>query len=273
MLVKPKIPLLPLVGGAVVVAVGVALLMNAWTSGGPARSPAATGRDGHDHVHLLAALYDINDPAQVLVVPASEAPRVTMHLEQTPDGAMQARLELANFAVAGADAGTANVPGRGHAHLYVDGEYVRDFAGVTEALPPLRPGNHEITVGLNSIDHRAFAADGRIVGDRIVLRVPDVSRRAPLAVPRVFAIDLKGGRAAGENTLRVRQNETIRLQWTSDVPITVHLEGYDIEALVAPQSPASMLFVADLPGRFPVEEHGAAGAHGRGALYYLEVYP
>lgn len=271
MAVKPKVPLLPLVGGAVVVAVAVALLMNAWTSAGPASAPAAG--DGHDHVHVLAAMYDINDPAQVLVVPASEAPHVAMHLEQTPDGAVRARLVLANFAIAGTDAGTTNMPGRGHAHLYIDGAYVSDFGGLTETLPPLSPGNHEITVGLNAIDHRAFASGGRIVGDRIVLRVPDVRRRSPIGTPRTFAIDLKGGRVAGESTLRVKQNETIRLQWTSDAPISVHLEGYDIEALVAPQSPVSVLFVADAPGRFPVEEHGEGGAHGRGALFYLEVYP
>ena len=268
---KPKLPLLPLVGGAVVVAVGVSLLMNAWTAG-VSGGPAVTG-DGHTHEHVLTSFYDINDPAQVLIVPAAAAPRVTMHLTQGADATWSARIDLANFAFAGPDAGADHVPGKGHAHLYVDGAYVGDFTGAAQTLPVLPPGNHEITVGLNSIDHRALAADGRIVGDRVALRVPDARRRTALGAEKVFAIDLKGGRVVGENTLRIKQNDTIRLQWTADAPISVHLEGYDIEAQVTPQSPVSMLFVADAPGRFPVEEHGAGGAHGRAALYYLEVYP
>jgi hypothetical protein len=270
---KPKLPLLPLAGGAVVVAVGVSLLMNAWTAGVSDRQRADGAiADGHTHEHALTAFYDINDPAQVLLVPAAEAPNVTMHLTQA-DGAWTVRLDLVNFAFAGTDAGTEHVPGKGHAHLYIDGAYVSEFTSGAQTLPALTPGNHEVMVGLNSIDHRAFATEGRVVGDRIVVRVPDPRRRASVGAATSFAIDLKGGRVAGENTVRVKQNETIRLQWTSDAPIVLHLEGYDIEAQVTAQTPVSMLFVADAAGRFPVEEHGQGGAHGRGALYYVEVYP
>lgn len=41
---------------------------------------------------------------------------------------------------------------------------------------------------------------------------------------------------------------------------------------VSPRSPA-VLLVADLPGRFPVEQHSIGSAHGRGAVLYLEVCP
>lgn len=268
MTAPPKLPLLPIAGGAVVLAVAVSLLMNAWTAQTP--GPDA---EGHTHDHVLAAFYDINDPAQVLVLPAIEAPSVTMNLTQAADGALAIRLALTNFAFAGPNAGADHVPGKGHAHLYVDGAYVTEFTSTEQVLPAMPAGNHEFTVGLNSVDHRAFASEGRIVGDRVVVRIPDSRRRSPIGAAKTFHVELKGGRLVGDNTLRVRQNETVRLQFTTDAPVSLHLEGYDLEAQLTPQSPVSLLFAADAAGRFPVEEHNEAGGHGRGALLYVEVYP
>ena len=90
---------------------------------------------------------------------------------------------------------------------------------------------------------------------------------------KVIEIRLVDGRtSADRNTLRISKGDKVELRWTSDRPILLHLHGYDIETTVAPQSPASMAFTANIAGRFPVSEHRRGGGHAR-AVLYLEVHP
>jgi hypothetical protein len=81
----------------------------------------------------------------------------------------------------------------------------------------------------------------------------------------------------GMRLVRVKQGDTVKLRWTSDRPMVLHLHGYDIERKVEPGSVAEMSFVARATGRFPVEEHkpNAKGghAHGEAALVHIEVLP
>lgn len=72
------------------------------------------------------------------------------------------------------------------------------------------------------------------------------------------------------DTIRVKQGDDLELHWSSDKPVDLHLHGYDIEARISPQAPATMSFKANIPGRFPIEAHGS-GSHR--AIVYLEVYP
>jgi hypothetical protein len=90
---------------------------------------------------------------------------------------------------------------------------------------------------------------------------------------KAFEIRLVDGRAAADrNTLRIGKGDKVELRWTSDRPILLHLHGYDIDTTVAPQSPATMAFTANIAGRFPVSEHRHGGGHAR-AVLYLEVHP
>jgi hypothetical protein len=78
--------------------------------------------------------------------------------------------------------------------------------------------------------------------------------------------------------IRVKQGDAVKLRWTSDRPIVVHLHGYDIETKVAPGAVAEMAFTARATGRFPIEEHkpnakGGGNAHGEAPLARIEVYP
>lgn len=77
--------------------------------------------------------------------------------------------------------------------------------------------------------------------------------------------------------IRVKQGDAVRLRWTSDRTIVLHLHGYDIEKKVEPGKVAEMTFEARATGRFPVEEHGtdAKGghAHGHAPLVRIEVLP
>ena len=72
--------------------------------------------------------------------------------------------------------------------------------------------------------------------------------------------------------MRVHQGDAVKLRWTTDRPLILHLHGYDIEKRVAPGPPIEMNFTARATGRFPVHAHVAGGAHDE-ALAVIEVYP
>ena len=77
--------------------------------------------------------------------------------------------------------------------------------------------------------------------------------------------------------IRVKQGDSVKLRWTTDRPIMLHLHGYDIEKKVEPGTVSEMTFQAHATGRFPVEEHkpNAQGSHGHGEapLARIEVLP
>jgi hypothetical protein len=75
--------------------------------------------------------------------------------------------------------------------------------------------------------------------------------------------------------VRVKQGDIVKLRWTTDQPIVLHLHGYDIEMKIGPGTVGVMDFAARATGRFPVEVHGSAGghSHGEAPLVRIEVYP
>jgi hypothetical protein len=92
-----------------------------------------------------------------------------------------------------------------------------------------------------------------------------------------FDLRIEKGRVAQNmRSIRVKQGDGVKLRWTSDRPIVLHLHGYDIETKVEPGSVAEMGFVARATGRFSVEEHkpDAKGGHAHGeALVRIDVLP
>ena len=94
----------------------------------------------------------------------------------------------------------------------------------------------------------------------------------------VFDLRIEGGRVPQSmRVIRIRQGDAVRLRWTTDRPILLHLHGYDIETKVEPGTVAEMAFVAHATGRFSVEEHKpkAQGghSHGEASLVRFEVRP
>src|SRR5262249_20580066 len=92
-----------------------------------------------------------------------------------------------------------------------------------------------------------------------------------------FDVRIAGGVVPANMALiRVRQGDKVRLRFTSDRSITVHLHGYDIERRIEPGAVVELAFTARATGRFPVEEHrqGAQGhSHADAPLIRIEVYP
>lgn len=92
-----------------------------------------------------------------------------------------------------------------------------------------------------------------------------------------FDLRIEGGRVVpGQRLVRIRQGDSVRLRWTSDRAMVLHLHGYDIEVKVGPGAVAEMAFHARAAGRFTVEEHkpDARGGHSHGEpLVRIEVRP
>jgi hypothetical protein len=92
-----------------------------------------------------------------------------------------------------------------------------------------------------------------------------------------FELRVQDGRVpANMRLIRVRQDDVVRLRWSSNRPIALHLHGYDIEQKVEAGVTAEMRFTAKATGRFSVEEHkpakSGASAHGE-PIVRIEVYP
>jgi len=92
-----------------------------------------------------------------------------------------------------------------------------------------------------------------------------------------FALRVDKGRVpANMQLVRVKQGDVVKLQWSTDRRMNLHLHGYDIEKTIEPGAVTEMTFTARATGRFPIAPHipQATGGHGHGdALVTIEVYP
>jgi hypothetical protein len=99
------------------------------------------------------------------------------------------------------------------------------------------------------------------------------------AAELVFDIRIEHGRVPDTmHLMRVHQGDAVKLRWTSDRPLVLHLHGYDLEQRVAADAVAELKFTASATGRFPIEIHApGAGArshvHDDAPLAIIEVYP
>ena len=99
----------------------------------------------------------------------------------------------------------------------------------------------------------------------------DKARAAELA----FDIKVEQGRAdEAMRLIRVKQGDLVKLRWTTDRPMLLHLHGYDIEKRIVPGAPAELAFTAYAAGRFPIHVHAPDGqSHDDAPLVTVEVYP
>ena len=99
------------------------------------------------------------------------------------------------------------------------------------------------------------------------------------AAELTFDIKIEHGRIADTMRLiRLNEGDVVKLRWTSDQPLVLHLHGYDIEKRIAAGSVTEFGFTAYATGRFPIHVHaqgaGAGGhAHEDPPLATIEVYP
>jgi hypothetical protein len=95
--------------------------------------------------------------------------------------------------------------------------------------------------------------------------------RTARAAEYTYVLRISGGQLpAGTRIIRVKQNDSVKLQWSADRRTVVHLHGYDIERTVTPGPVTEMTFSASMTGRFPIEVHGQGHEN---TLAYIEVMP
>jgi hypothetical protein len=227
---------------------------------------AHEGHEAHD-AGMASMDHHHGDP---VVVPAGQRPTVRLTLHPEPDHGWYVSLETTNFTFAPAHAGGKAVTGEGHGHLYLDGEEIDRLYGPDEFMKPLSPGQHVVEVVLNSNDHRPYKGDdGRLAADSYKVVIPEGDAPFP-PVTQAHAYQLKAGALVGaEETLRVKKGDVVALRWSTDTPLELHMHGYDVETELTPEMDTTMLFVANMVGRFPIERHGATES----TVLYLEVLP
>lgn len=215
-----------------------------------------------------------HDTPATIAMEESTGPLLRVEVTAVADGRYELRLATENFTFTPETAGEARVVGAGHAHLYVDGEKIGRVYAASSLLPALAAGVHVVDVELSAADHAVYVVAGRPVAARLVLRTAASRAKHVERSLRAFSLAIERG-AVAQQVLRVVQGETVRIDWHSDAPLTVHLHGYDIEAELDPGRPLTMQFDADIQGRFPIADHGAGrrGGHVHRALAYVEVHP
>ena len=96
---------------------------------------------------------------------------------------------------------------------------------------------------------------------------------------KTFKLDIKQRSLSDDHTyVRVKQGDKVRLLWTSDELVLLHIHGYDIIVSLTPEVPSEVTFKAHATGRFPVTSHGFGAPDPTHhvheiTLLYLEVYP
>jgi hypothetical protein len=93
-----------------------------------------------------------------------------------------------------------------------------------------------------------------------------------------FALTITNGHVPDNMRLiRVKQNDVVKLQWSADKAMQIHLHGYDIEKDLKPGTITEMVLTARATGRFTVAPHtgeAPGGGHTHGdVLVTIEVYP
>lgn len=231
----------------------------------PAVAATTVAGDGHDHTHTTGPAVNIADPAQVVELDPAEAPTMAMTVTEAAPGAFDLGFVFERFRFGTEADGYVNMPGVGHAHIYVNGIYESDLTATEHRLTLAADGLYEVYVGLNALDHRALVTDGHLVDARIAFRA---SSTAPLSADRQ-SFDVPIALGGDVPTIRVQRGQTVELRLTSTDDQVVHLHGIDLEVAVAPQSPVTLLFNAEFPGRFIAEAHDAAET----PVFFLEVLP
>jgi heme/copper-type cytochrome/quinol oxidase subunit 2 len=91
----------------------------------------------------------------------------------------------------------------------------------------------------------------------------------PAGVPRerTIAVSIEGGEMSPAE-ISVNEDDSVTILVSSDMPMKLHLHGYDVEQEVRPGQKASLRFRADLTGRFEIEDHESERELG-----VLQVHP
>lgn len=128
--------------------------------------------DGHDHGDPAhhggghAAMAD-HDHSTAISLPAGpDAPAVAIQLHKDPMAGWNLHVMPQNFRFAPENASSKDMPGEGHAHVYINGEKLARLYAEWIHIPSL-PEGAEVKVSLNTNSHSALQVDGVAVEAKI----------------------------------------------------------------------------------------------------------
>lgn len=191
-------------------------------------------------------------------VPASvPTPSVNLVAHKDSVGGWNLNITTQNFRFAPQNAGNENVPGEGHAHLFVDDIKVARVYGNWFHLGALPEGEHTIEVTLNTNDHANYAVNGETIAASVeVTEAPkeEMVMMEATGEEKMFHIEIvEKAITSGETTLTVNQGDTVTIMVMADEAEEFHVHGYDVSIDLMPGEMAEATFVAGASGRFPFE--------------------
>lgn len=120
------------------------------------------GHDHGDHGSHGAAHGGGHEHGKMLSLPAGpSAPTLKMMVMPDPATGWNLHIMTTNFEFSPQNASRDHVDGEGHAHVYVNGQKLARHYGPWMHIADLEPGEHVISVTLNSNDHRELGVDGK----------------------------------------------------------------------------------------------------------------
>jgi len=131
--------------------------------------------DGHDHADPSHHGAGDHGAHGLVDRPADGAPTVAMTVTPDTVSGYNISLHTTNFRFAPEQAGAADAPGEGHAHLYVNGAKVARLYGPWTHLPSLPDGRVHLEVTLNANDHRTLSVGGLPIHATKTMVVGDAS--------------------------------------------------------------------------------------------------
>lgn len=106
-----------------------------------------------------------------------DTPLPQLSIEVTPDNMKEREyilhLQTQNFTFAPESVGQEDVPGEGHAHVFVDDVKIGRAYGPWFHIPKLEPGEHQVKVTLNWNQHDEYSDDGLSVTTTQTITVPE----------------------------------------------------------------------------------------------------
>jgi hypothetical protein len=119
----------------------------------------------------------------------------------------------------------------------------------------------------------------RLLGGIVLASAIAAAGVACRAAELTFDLRVEHGRVPeAMRLIRVKEGDIVKLRWTTDQPLVLHLHGYDIEQRVMPGAAAELVFTAYATGRFAIHvhrqgNHDSGQAHEEAPLVTVEVYP
>jgi hypothetical protein len=200
-------------------------------------------------------------------VDAAGAPAVELTVRSDSMDGWNVRLDVSRFRFTPDSVGGGALPGRGHAHLYLDGHRIARVYGEWYHLPDsaVPQGTHRLTARLYADDHTPWAVDGKPVESTTDLTESGRASGHPHDTPtdssdgdvdRIVTIAVHGKQVQpAPDRLEFTKGQRIRLKVTSDRADTLHVHGYDKELPLPAGRAAALTLTLDRTGLFEVETH------------------